>query len=364
MYFEDTFAMKIEKVRDECSTLHLNQNEWWEVPAYSKSEINEAGVALASKSMPQNIRDHTLSVLNNWRAAHAYPLYVFGKNLRQLNPDAIVVQRLKRLESITGKIRRFPDMRLYSMQDLGGCRVIVDSVEQVYEAVNRLKGFSMGCELKREDDYIRGPKDSGYRSYHMVYKFSSDENGFSNENMLIEVQFRTKLQHMWATAVEAMGVLAKSDLKSGQGEAGILKFFALMSSIIAIHEKTPVCPGTSDDLAALLQEVKQLDRQYKITDKLGKLDLAVEYSNPNYAEVDRYYLLAFDCDGGQIYVRQFRPEQFRIANEVYNQLENETDMNVVLVSAKSFDEMQKAYPNYSTDVSDFVQTARNIINII
>lgn len=30
-------------------------------------------------------------------------------------------------------------MQLYKMQDLGGCRVIVDTIEQVYESVDKYK---------------------------------------------------------------------------------------------------------------------------------------------------------------------------------------------------------------------------------
>ena len=46
-----------------------------------------------------------------------------------------------------------------------------------------------------------------------------------NKNMFIEVQFRTKLQHMWATAVEMMGIYTNSNLKSSQGDYDILRFF-------------------------------------------------------------------------------------------------------------------------------------------
>lgn len=84
-----------------------NQREQWEVSRYSKSEINKAGSIIADPTSPKEERDNALIILNNWRAAHAYPLQVICNNLRLRNPDAIVVQRLKRLDSITGKIERF-----------------------------------------------------------------------------------------------------------------------------------------------------------------------------------------------------------------------------------------------------------------
>lgn len=124
----------IKQIKEEISMKDKNK---WEVPKYTKSEINKAGKIIADPFSTPKEREEALVILNNWRAAHAYPLQVICSNLRQKNPNAIVVQRLKRLESITGKIQRFPEMQLYKMQDLGGCRVIVDTIEQVYNAIDR-----------------------------------------------------------------------------------------------------------------------------------------------------------------------------------------------------------------------------------
>ena len=102
------------------SMMNQKQTEKWEVPRYSKSQINKAGFVIADPTSPKDEREKPITILNNWRAAHAYPLQVICSNLRKRNPDAIVVQRLKRLESIMGKLERFPDMNLYRLQDLGG----------------------------------------------------------------------------------------------------------------------------------------------------------------------------------------------------------------------------------------------------
>lgn len=50
-------------------------------------------------------------------------------------------------------------MSLYRMQDLGGCRVIVNSIDQVYEAVEKYKTSRIRHILKREYDYIQNPKN-------------------------------------------------------------------------------------------------------------------------------------------------------------------------------------------------------------
>ena len=206
----------IKLIEEENNMITVVDKNKWEIPKYTGNQINKAGKIIADPFSTSEERDQALTVLNNWRAAHAYPLQVICSNLRKKNPDAIVVQRLKRLESITGKIQRFPNMQLYKMQDLGGCRVIVDTIEDVYNSVDIYKKSRIRHILKKEDDYIASPKASGYRSYHMVYQFHSETKDTYNKNMFIEIQFRTKLQHIWATAVEMMGIYTKSNLKYAQ----------------------------------------------------------------------------------------------------------------------------------------------------
>lgn len=58
-----------------------------------------------------------------------------------------------------------------------------------------------------------------------------------------ELQIRTKLQHAWATAVEAMGTFLGEALKAGHGPAAWRDFFATASAAIAHVESTPPVPG-------------------------------------------------------------------------------------------------------------------------
>lgn len=341
-----------------------SQREIWEIPKYSKSEINKAGSIIADQSSSKKDRDNALIILNNWRAAHAYPLQVICSNLRLRNPDAIVVQRLKRLDSITGKIERFPDMSLYRMQDLGGCRVIVDTIDQVYEAANKYKNSRIRHILKREYDYIQNPKTSGYRSYHMVYQFQSDKKETYNKNMLIEIQFRTKLQHIWATAVEMMGIYTKSQLKASMGDKDILRFFVLISSVLGKMENMPICPNTNDDYNILISEIRQIDNKLNLVSRLSALSVAINHTNANKSMKGKgYYVLILNYKDKLLKVRGFSPTQIELATKVYNNIEatNNPNVDVVLVSATSFDSLKAAYPNYFTDISQFVDMMRRIL---
>lgn len=295
----------IKQIKEEISMENTNK---WEIPKYSGNQINKAGKIIADPFSTIEEREDALVILNNWRAAHAYPLQVICSNLRKKNPNAIVVQRLKRLESITGKIQRFPEMQLYKMQDLGGCRVIVDTIEQVYESVDKYKSSRIGHILKREYDYIANPKKSGYRSYHMVYQFHSETKDTYNKNMFIEIQFRTKLQHMWATAVEMMGIYTKSNLKSSQGDYDILRFFTLVSSLFAIQEKMPICPNTSGWADELISEIKYLDNKNNIISTLSGLNVSINYASNKYNQKDKnlYYIILLNYDKMRVTVKPFK----------------------------------------------------------
>lgn len=350
----------IKQIKEEISMENTNK---WEIPKYSGNQINKAGKIIADPFSTIEEREDALVILNNWRAAHAYPLQVICSNLRKKNPNAIVVQRLKRLESITGKIQRFPEMQLYKMQDLGGCRVIVDTIEQVYESVDKYKSSRIRHILKREYDYIANPKKSGYRSYHMVYQFHSESKDTYNKNMFIEIQFRTKLQHMWATAVEMMGIYTKSNLKSSQGDYDILRFFTLVSSLFAIQEKMPICPNTSGWADELISEIKYLDNKNNIISTLSGLNVSINYASNKYNQKDKnlYYIILLNYDKMRVTVKPFKSSNLETATKLYGKIEQGSNINVVLVSASSFETLKLAYPNYFADISYFVTKLRRVI---
>lgn len=367
MHNQDIYDIIIENLTKEWfssmaeNTFNYNPN--WEVPKYSKKQIDKAGRTIAeifinpNENIPSSEINQAIDILNNWRSSHAYPLEIITNNLRRNNPTAIVVQRLKRLDSILWKIKRFPSMSLYRMQDLGGCRVIVDSIEDVYKSVNRFKNSKVRHIFKKEDDYIQTPKISGYRSYHMVYQFQSDENETYNKNMLIEIQFRTKLQHIWATAVEMMGIFTKSNLKSSMGDEDILRFFVLVSSLFAKREGTPICLNTPNDNDDLIKEVKDINNKLHLVSRISALSVAINHTNASKEMKGKgYYVLILNYKKKMLRVRGFSTKQVDLATRAYNEIESKNDKNIdaVLVSAHSFNDLREAYPNYFADISEFV----------
>ena len=354
----DTIDEIMRKILEEYNM--TNHQRKWAVPEYSKRQINNAGKTIANPNASTEERDEALKILNNWRAAHAFPLQAICNNLCKHNQNANVVQRLKRLESIVCKIERLQDMQLYRMQDLGGCRVIVDSISEVYEAIEQYKNSRIRHKLKRKYDYIQNPKKSGYRCYHMVYQYHSDKNETYNKNILIEIQFRTKLQHIWATAVEMMALVTRSNLKASQGNEDILRFFTLVSSLFAIEEHTPVCPNTSNDENELLKEINDLNQKHHIIDTLNALSKTIKVNISSNDKKIEYYVLALNYKERYVNVYGYSKGNIDHATFVYNQLESRmtNNENIVLVSADSIDLLKLAYPNYFADIHTFI----NVLN--
>jgi (p)ppGpp synthase/HD superfamily hydrolase len=99
----------------------------WAVPAFSRNQVDKAGFTLIDPTALLADKETALTVINNWRSSHSYPLINFRNNLRRkiqnIQNDAIIAQRIKRLQSIEAKLVR-QTTQLSQMQDIGGCRSI------------------------------------------------------------------------------------------------------------------------------------------------------------------------------------------------------------------------------------------------
>ena len=189
------------------------------VPLYDRKVVNSAASEYVAGRLEGDALDDALHIVNNWRSAHSFPLNTFAVRLkskaRDLDPTALVAQRIKRLPSIAHKIERFPRVTLTQMQDIGGCRAVLANSQQVTRIV--AEGYEGNNDLRhtlvRKDDYISSPRDSGYRGVHLIWKYKSDRNEVYND-LKVEMQLRSSPQHAWATAVETTGTFIQQALKS------------------------------------------------------------------------------------------------------------------------------------------------------
>ncbi len=348
--------------------LFLNQPRWKTVE-YSRTQIIRAGKILKADTASPKDTELAMAVVDNWRASHAYPLHIIYIYLRRLaadRNDIIVAERLKRLDSIINKLKRQPNMNLWTMQDLGGCRFIVPTNNDVYFYSKRMIDSRIRHRLVDVNDYIKEPKPSGYRSLHLVYKYNSDTIDLYNRNMMIEVQFRTHLQHIWATAVETMGLFTKQAIKAGQGDTDVLRFFALVSSLFAIKEGKPIVPNTINDEGELVLEIESINAKCNFLDMLSAIRVAVDYKDKHGNDQQGYYILILNYITKRLSIKYFKASQNEEANNMYNQIEStraEAKIDAVLVRVSSFQTLKTAYPNYFSDIGEFVDLVKSYLRV-
>lgn len=325
---------------------------------YSNAAIDQAGRKLLEETLTFSERRECVKVVENWRALHANPLVAFvlylRKNVAQFDKDAIVVQRLKRMSSILGKLKR-STTRLSRMQDIGGCRVIVKDITSVYGLRDTMLSAQRAHELVKENDYIHTPKSSGYRGIHLIYKYHTQKKMDYNDTF-VEVQIRTKLQHLWATSVEAVDTYCGESLKAGQGSEEWKEFFLYVSALFAIEENQPIPQGV--DTNHLGRRVAQMCTELNLIDRLKAFNVATKNVVGKKA---KYFVLVLSYDEKKLMIYGF--ESIAEANNLYAVYEASPDSrdNAVLVSASSIKILRKAYPNYYMDIKSFVNKLEEII---
>lgn len=344
-----------------------------EIHVPSRSAVKRAGDVLKDKQANQEDRDKALDILSIWRSYHSILINTFQATLRKKIEaigckEVIIAQRLKRLPSIVAKLERFPSMNLARMQDIGGMRIVLPSVQDVYSLHSNIlsssKRFAHQAVLP-PSDYISQPKADGYRSLHQVFKYANRTKP-ELDGMLIELQIRSKLQHLWATAVETLGVIEKSSFKTGEGDDDIKQFFKLSSSLFALKEQCPVIPEfvnrSRDDL---ISETRRLEEKLQIFIKLQ----GIAFSADRIPKKAHYYLMELKKDeqsnGWLLNVRPFTKSQKQAAETLYAAREKETaedmDVHVVLISVGEMNAIKNAYPNYFLDTQGFIKELASIL---
>ena len=329
----------------------------------SPEELDDAGRILIDAPVGSELWLSAVDKVNDWRTLHRVPLQTFRTNLRKrVSKPGIVAQRLKRLTSIRWKLERLDWLSLSQMQDIGGCRAVVKSADIALGLAADIVSSRIRHELVRPKDYIADPRETGYRGLHLVYSYRTDRaSRKSSEGLNIEIQIRSERQHQWATAVETVGAFTGDDLKSGMGDPAWLRFFALMSTVIAYQEGKPIVPSTPDSYDAVVQEIMECD------ELLGGIEArllafgAVALRLPSVRGVQRFknpwVVLTIDLDAKQYSARAYRKDEWDEASRFYVESEVRHHGNpmieMVMVSVDSVKELRKAFPNYYADLKQF-----------
>ena len=187
-------------------------------------------------------------IVEAYRSAHAAPLHAAYMGLQSCLTtegfDLDLSRRLKRLPTIEDKLRRLPTMNLSSMQDIGGCRAVLHTQEQVQQVVERFCANSLRRNQHPDKikDYVASPQVSGYRAIHIHTRYHGRR---------IEVQLRTREQDSWAKIVEDVTSKTGIDFKNGDGPDEVHDVLRRLSALLSMRE--PGRPYTEDLMNALTQ---------------------------------------------------------------------------------------------------------------
>lgn len=108
--------------------------------------------------------------------------------------------------------------------------------------------------------------------------------------------------------------------------------------------------------------MKKIDAKYNIVSMLNAISVAIMHTNEKMSGKG-YYLLQLNYNKKIVRVNEFATNQVEWATDVYNKIEalNNPDIDAVLVSTLSFEDIEAVYPNYFTDISKFVKMMRKLV---
>lgn len=130
------------------------------------------------------------------------------------NPIHHMECRLKSVRSIMEKIERkgwpMEINSVYKVMDLAGVRVICNYMDDIYKVEESLLRQD-DIKLLERRDYINHPKESGYRSLHLIIEipiFLSDRT----HHIPVEIQIRTIAMDTWASLEHELKYKRKEEM--------------------------------------------------------------------------------------------------------------------------------------------------------
>lgn len=124
------------------------------------------------------------------------------QQVHQYNPIEHIKSRLKSTESIVKKLKKKGlestiENMVENVNDIAGIRVICSFTSDIYRVAEMISNQN-DIKVLSIKDYIKNPKPSGYKSYHMLVTvpiFLSDKA----VNAKVEIQIRTVAMDFWAS---------------------------------------------------------------------------------------------------------------------------------------------------------------------
>lgn len=213
----------------------------------SKSQVDKLGERLKNA---QQISEADLRLLDAYRQtfSSAYDFVMRSITaVAHLKPSG---RDAKSTMAIIDKLKR-ESIRLTQIQDIAGCRIVVDNIKDQEELIKFLcYMFQLG------EDSIKDRRvypSYGYRAVHLIIVIDKKP---------IEIQVRTKLQHIWAQISEMLSDRTGVGLKYGDGNQSELNLLHSTSMMVALIEEMEHDKYVSDTVEYSLESFEKNLRRF------------------------------------------------------------------------------------------------------
>jgi putative GTP pyrophosphokinase len=216
----------------------------------SKTQIDRLGDRLKRSAFEKS----DLILLDGYRRSFGSAYETVVQTIRDALELEASGRPAKSTNSLIEKLKR-ESIRLTQVQDIAGCRVVVPDITKQDLAVDSLMtAFPNAAVVDR-----RETPSHGYRAVHVIVEISGKT---------VEIQVRTRFQHIWAEISEKYADLYGSEIKYGGGEPNIRWILEHLSNAVAGYEDNE-------------RDVVRLDESGKVR----TLRDAMEKQRENIAEV-------------------------------------------------------------------------------
>jgi putative GTP pyrophosphokinase len=133
----------------------------------------------------------------------------------EYSPIEFVTGRTKTISSILEKMKKYgitEDKIEGVIEDIAGIRIMCQFVDDIYKVASLIKQRDgKDLEIVSIKDYVKNPKESGYRSYHIIIRYPV-QTAFGERKVLAEIQIRTLAMNVWATIEHSINYKYKGNI--------------------------------------------------------------------------------------------------------------------------------------------------------
>jgi ppGpp synthetase/RelA/SpoT-type nucleotidyltranferase len=218
----------------------------------SNSQIDRIGQKLRADEVDADC----LRKLEEFRSLYAESYKYVENTLVNKMGLSITGRPSKSTVAIIEKLKR-ESIRLNQIQDVAGCRVLVPDLATQDHLVQNMLVFFSEADLDIDDK--RKQPTNGYRAIHVIAK---------KYGRPVEIQIRTRLQHIWAELSEKVADEFGHSIKYGVGDEDAIRFLQKLATATTQLETTRHLKMALSERKArfgktksLVQENKKLNEQ-------------------------------------------------------------------------------------------------------